>query len=147
MVLNGHCCLYFFAGPAIFLAYDCHHQSNSINTSPYFAWDYAAFHRVLKSGWKYGKWAFVSYRNICTSFNKYVRKEGLNWSVNSLHIPELERPSSCSCFTVPYVYLWSLFVYLQTVFRWPGQLSAKIIAHKPFSRESGNWTFVGLGFK
>ena len=28
-----------------------------------------------------------------------------------------------------------------------GQLSAIVITHKPYSRESGKWTFVRLGFK
>ena len=137
----------FFAGPTIVLACDCHHQSNSINTNSYFAWNYAAFHRIFKSGWKYRKRAFMSYRNICILLNKYVRKHGLNWCVNSLHISELERPSSCSCLTVPYVHLGSLFVDLQVVSRWPEQLSAIIIAHKPYSRESEKRTFVRLRFK
>ena len=33
--------------------------------------------------------------------NKYLHKQGLNWCVSSLHISKLERPSSCSCLTIP----------------------------------------------
>ena len=102
----------FFAGPIIVPAYLCHRQSKGIDTSSCFTWNYPDFHRVFRSGWKYGKNAFMSYQNICNLLNKYLRKQGLNWCVNSLHKSELERPSSCSCLTVPYVYLESLFVVL-----------------------------------
>ena len=83
----------------------------------------------------------------CPLIDKHVSKQALNWRINSLHISEIERPSSCSCLTVPYVYLGLLLVDLQVVSRWQGQLSAIIIARKPYSRESEKWTFVPLGFR
>ena len=146
MVLNGHSWLHFCRSNYL-PAYACRSQSKGIKTSSCFLLNYAAFHTVFNLGWQYGKRAVMSHENICTLLNKYLRKQGLDWSVNLLHISELERPSSCSLLTVRYAYLWSLCIDLQVVSRWPGLLSAIIIAHKPYSRDSGKWTFVRLGFK
>ena len=73
---------------------------------------------------------------VAAPLNKYLCKQGLNWCVNSLHVSELERPWSCSCLEVTYVYLGSLFIDLQVVSRYLELLSATIIAHKLHFRES-----------
>ena len=79
----------------------------------------------------------MSYRNIYIFFNKYVRKHGLNWRVNSLHISELEWPSSRSCLTVPYVHYCHVMSLSVLSFHWQYML---------FSPHLSFFSFLPLAF-